>query len=171
MPAVFDYSRCSVCITTDDSTQHLLFHCPTKEKVWQRVIFEFLWWLTTTITNIKEALLSLDFTSIWYCQLTGIKPYKILLISLSPHKLWLAHMRFIFDQTPIVSTAILASIRSSVHQTIGGRSMRHNSVALIADLLFSIIKSLYFHLYYHYYSYYYLYLFIYYIISQLHPPL
>ncbi|KAI8647193.1 hypothetical protein BD408DRAFT_335284, partial [Parasitella parasitica] len=116
MPAVFDSPRCPICLTVNDSTQHLFFHCPTNEKVWQGVIFEFLC-PTTTISDIKEALLSLDFTDIWYCQLTGIKPYKILLISLS--QLWLAHMRFIFNQTPMVPTTILASIRSSVHQAIG----------------------------------------------------
>ncbi|EPB83537.1 hypothetical protein HMPREF1544_09698, partial [Mucor circinelloides 1006PhL] len=60
-------------------------------KVWRGVIFEFLW-PTTSISDIKEALLSLDFSNIWYCQVKGIRPYRILLISLS--HIWLAQMRF-----------------------------------------------------------------------------
>ena len=115
MPQVFESPLCPVCLSTDDSPSHLLFQCPSKEKVWQGVIFEFLW-PTTSIQDIKEALLSLDFSNVWYCQLAGIKPYRILLISLA--QLWLAHMRFIFDQTPIAHTAILSSIRTTVHQTI-----------------------------------------------------
>ncbi|KAI8643260.1 hypothetical protein BD408DRAFT_415236 [Parasitella parasitica] len=103
MPAMFD------------SATHLLFHCPSKEQVWQGVIFEFLR-PTTSISGIKQALLSLDFFNIWYCQYQGISPYRILLISLS--QIWLAHIRYIFDQVPIVPTSIMVSIRSNVRQTI-----------------------------------------------------
>lgn len=116
MPRVFDSSLCSVCLSVPDSASHLLFHCPSKEKVWQGAIFEFLW-PTTSITDVKEAFLSLDFSDIWYCQYKGIKPYRILMITLS--QIWLAHMRFIFDKIPIIPTAILANIRSNVHQSIG----------------------------------------------------
>jgi hypothetical protein len=115
MPAVFESPMCPVCLSVEDSPDHLLFHCPSKEKVWQDVIFEFLW-PTTTIQEVKSALLSLDFSNVWYCQIEGITPYRILLISLS--QLWLAHMRFIYDATPISSTAILASIRTTVRQNI-----------------------------------------------------
>ncbi|CEP17553.1 hypothetical protein [Parasitella parasitica] len=83
--------------------------------VWQDVIFEFLW-PTTTIIDIKEALLSLDFSDIWYSQVKGIRPYRILLITLS--QIWLAHMRFVFDNTPLVPEAILVSVRSTVRQTV-----------------------------------------------------
>jgi hypothetical protein len=115
MPQVFESPMCPVCLSTEDSPSHLLFHCPSKEKVWQGVIFEFLW-PTTTIHDIKEALRSLDFSNIWYCQLAGIKPYRILMVSLA--QIWLAHMRFIFDQTPFAHAAILSSIRTNVRQTI-----------------------------------------------------
>jgi hypothetical protein len=33
-------------------------------------------------------------------------------------QIWLAHMRFIFDQTPFAHAAILSSIRTNVRQTI-----------------------------------------------------
>ncbi|KAK4517342.1 uncharacterized protein ATC70_000677 [Mucor velutinosus] len=97
------------------TASYLLFDCPSKEKVWQGVIFEFLW-PTTSITDIKEALLSLDFSDIWYSQVKGIRPYRVLLITLSP--IWLAHMRFVFDNIILVPEAILVNIRSTVRQTV-----------------------------------------------------
>ncbi|KAK4519269.1 uncharacterized protein ATC70_009501 [Mucor velutinosus] len=115
MPKVFVSPLCPVCLSMNDSPSHLLFHCPSKEKVWQGVIFEFLW-PTTSILDIKEALLQLDFSNVWYCQIAGIKPFRILIITLG--QLWLAHMRFIYDNVPMDHTAILASIRTSVRQTI-----------------------------------------------------
>jgi hypothetical protein len=115
MPAVFESSLCPVCLSCNEDASHLLFDCPSKEKVWQGVIFEFLW-PTTSIADIKEALLSLDFTDIWYCQVTGINPYRILLITLS--QIWLAHMRFIFDKIVIVPEVIMVNIRSTVRQTV-----------------------------------------------------
>ncbi|CAO3627230.1 unnamed protein product [Mucor fragilis] len=63
MPQVFESPMRPVCLSTEDSPSHLLFHCPSKQKVWQRVIFELLW-PATTIHDIKEALLSLDFSNI-----------------------------------------------------------------------------------------------------------
>ncbi|KAF1803102.1 hypothetical protein FB192DRAFT_1456330 [Mucor lusitanicus] len=115
MPTVFDSPNCLVCLSAIDSASHLLFDCPTKEKIWQGVIFEFLW-PTTTIHAIKEALLSLDFSNLWYCQVPGIRPYRILLICLS--KIWLAHMRFVFDNIAIVPESVLVTIRSAVRQTV-----------------------------------------------------
>ncbi|KAG2200402.1 hypothetical protein INT46_009582 [Mucor plumbeus] len=115
MPTVFDSPLCPVCVLSRDSSSHLLFHCPSKEKVWQGVIFEFLW-PTTSIGDIKEAFLSLDFSHLWYCQVKGIDSYKILLISLS--QIWLAHMRFVFNQVPISHAAILASIRINIQKMI-----------------------------------------------------
>ncbi|CEP09753.1 hypothetical protein [Parasitella parasitica] len=115
MPATYASPLCPVCLVTIDSAHHLLFDCPSKEQVWQGIIFEFLW-PTTSLGDIKAALLSLDFSDIWYCQTTGIKPYRILLITLS--QLWLAHMRFIFDHIPVNPSVILASIRSNVIHTI-----------------------------------------------------
>ena len=115
MPRVFDSPSCLVCLHSVDSAAHLLFLCPSKEKIWQGIIFEFLW-PTTTVGDVMEALLSLDFSNIWYCQIKNINPYKILLIALS--QIWLAHMRFIFDKVPILPTAILATIRSHIHQRI-----------------------------------------------------
>ncbi|EPB86685.1 hypothetical protein HMPREF1544_06565 [Mucor circinelloides 1006PhL] len=115
MPAVFETHNCPVCLSPNESANHLLFDCPSKEKVWQDVIFEFLW-PTTSINDIKEALLSLDFSNIWYCQIKGIRPYRILLISLS--QIWLSHMRFVFDKVPLIPEAILDTIRSSVRQTV-----------------------------------------------------
>ncbi|EPB82313.1 hypothetical protein HMPREF1544_10953 [Mucor circinelloides 1006PhL] len=111
MPAVFETHNCPVCLSPNASASHLLFDCPSKEKVWQGVIFEFLW-PTTSISDIKEALLSLDFSNIWYCQVKGIRPYRILIISLS--HIWLAHMRFVFDNVPVIPEAILENVRSSV---------------------------------------------------------
>ncbi|EPB88253.1 hypothetical protein HMPREF1544_04961, partial [Mucor circinelloides 1006PhL] len=60
--------------------------------IWQGVIFESLWPTTTIQDNIQEALRSLDFSNnnVWYCQLKRIKPYQMLIITLS--HLWLAHM-------------------------------------------------------------------------------
>ncbi|GAN06252.1 conserved hypothetical protein [Mucor ambiguus] len=115
MPAVFESSLCTVCLSCNEDASHLLFDCPSKEKVWQGVIFEFLW-PTTSIADIKEALLPLDFSDIWYCQVTGISPYRILLITLS--QIWLAHMRFIFDKIVIVPEAIMVNIRSTVGQIV-----------------------------------------------------
>ncbi|OAC98760.1 hypothetical protein MUCCIDRAFT_115001 [Mucor lusitanicus CBS 277.49] len=115
MPTVFESPLCPVCLSVEDSPSHLLFYCPSKERVWQGVIFEFLW-PTTTIHDVEEALRFLDFSNIWYCQLKGIKPSRILIIAIS--QLWLAHMRFIYDSTPIDHTAILASIRNNVRQNI-----------------------------------------------------
>ncbi|KAG2196843.1 hypothetical protein INT46_005470 [Mucor plumbeus] len=92
MPAIFDSPLCPVC-----------------------VILEFLW-PTTSISDIKEALLSLDFSNIWYSQRKKITPYRILIIALS--QLWLAHMRFIFDQIPLYPIVILVTIRSNILQTI-----------------------------------------------------
>ncbi|KAL7333733.1 hypothetical protein PS15p_202597 [Mucor circinelloides] len=58
-------------------------------------------WPTTSTQGLQEALPSLDFSNIWFCQL------------------WLAHMRFIYDKTPVDRTAILASIRNNAaRQTI-----------------------------------------------------
>ncbi|EPB92452.1 hypothetical protein HMPREF1544_00750 [Mucor circinelloides 1006PhL] len=115
LPTVFESPLCPVCLSVEDSPSHLLFNCPSKERIWQGVIFEFLW-PTTTIQDIQEALRSLDFSNVWYCQRKGIKPYRILIITLS--QLWLAHMRYIYDNVPIDHTAILASIRNNVRQTI-----------------------------------------------------
>ena len=115
MPTVFDSPLCPVCVTFCDFSSHLLFHYPTKEKVWQRAIFEFLW-PTTSIADIKEAFLSLDFSYLWYCQVKGIDLYKILLISLP--QIWLAHMRFVFNQVPVSHTAILASIQLNIQKII-----------------------------------------------------
>ncbi|KAG2208827.1 hypothetical protein INT46_006133 [Mucor plumbeus] len=115
MPTVFDSPLCPVCVVSRDSSSHLLFHCPSKEKVWQGIIFESLW-PTTSIGDIKEAFLSLDFSYLWYCQVKGIDSYKILLISLS--QIWLAHMRFVFNQVPVSPAAILASIRINIHKMI-----------------------------------------------------
>ncbi|KAG2199417.1 hypothetical protein INT46_011067 [Mucor plumbeus] len=111
----FRFLLLSSLFVRPDSASYILFNCPSKEKVWQGAIFEFLW-PTTSIIDVKKALLSLNFSSIWYCQHKGIQPYRILLIALS--KIWLAHMRFIFDKTLIISTAILANIRSNAHQAI-----------------------------------------------------
>ncbi|EPB92332.1 hypothetical protein HMPREF1544_00901 [Mucor circinelloides 1006PhL] len=63
MSAVFESPLCPVCLSVEDSSNHLLFHCPSKEKVWKGVIFEFLW-PTTTILDLTEALLSLDFSNV-----------------------------------------------------------------------------------------------------------
>ncbi|CEP16720.1 hypothetical protein [Parasitella parasitica] len=115
MPNIFDSSCCPVCLLATHSASHLLFYCPSKEQVWQGVIFEFLC-PTTSISDIKQALLSLDFFDIWYCQYRGISSYRILFIALS--QIWLAHMRYIFDQVPIVPTAIIVAIRSNIRQTI-----------------------------------------------------
>ncbi|KAK4519303.1 ccr4 associated factor [Mucor velutinosus] len=115
MPAVFESHNCPVCLSPNETASHLLFDCPSKVKVWQGVIFEFLW-PTTTITDIKEALLSLDFSDIWYSQVKGIRPYSILLITL--FQIWLAHMRFVFDNIILVPEAILENIRSTVRQTV-----------------------------------------------------
>ncbi len=115
MPAIFEAPLCQVCLLSTDSAHHLLFHCPTKELIWQSVIFEFLW-PTTSITDVKKAFLSLDFSNIWYCQLKGIKAYHILFIALS--KIWLVYMRFIFDNTPIIPSIVLAMIHTTVRQTI-----------------------------------------------------
>lgn len=78
---VFELLLSAVCLSVENIPSHLVLQCPSKEKVWQGVIFEFLW-LTTTILDLKEALLSLDFSGVWYCQVKGIKPYRILLITL-----------------------------------------------------------------------------------------
>ncbi|CEP09128.1 hypothetical protein [Parasitella parasitica] len=94
LPNIFDSSCCPLCLLATDSASHLLFHCPSKE----------------------QALLSLDFSDIWYCQYRGISSYRILFIALS--QIWLAHMRYIFNQVPIVPTAIMVAIRSNVRQTI-----------------------------------------------------
>ncbi|KAK4519545.1 uncharacterized protein ATC70_009781 [Mucor velutinosus] len=115
MPGVFESHNCPVCLSPNETASHLLFDCPSKEKVWQGVIFEFLW-PTTSITDIKEALLSLDFSDIWYSQVKGIHPYRILLITLS--QIWLAQMRFVFDNIILVPEAILVNIRSTVRQTV-----------------------------------------------------
>jgi hypothetical protein len=53
--------------------------------------------------------MSLDFSNIWYSQIKDVKPYMILFITIS--QIWLAQMRFVFDKTPILPTAILATIR------------------------------------------------------------
>jgi hypothetical protein len=115
MPHVFESPDCLVCLSSLDSASHLLFDCPTKARIWQDVIFEFLW-PTTTIQDIQEALLSLDFSNIWYCQVQGIRPYRILLITLA--QIWLAHMRFVFDKVVIVPESVLVTIRSAVRQTV-----------------------------------------------------
>ena len=115
MPHVFDSLNCNVCLTELDSASHLFFDCPTKEKIWQGVIFEFLW-PTTPISDIKEALMSLDFSNIRYCQVKGIRPLRILVIALS--QIWLAHMRLVFDKVVIVPEAVLVTIRSAVRQTV-----------------------------------------------------
>ncbi|KAK4521181.1 Translation elongation factor 1 beta [Mucor velutinosus] len=60
MPGVFESHNCPACLSPNETASHLLFDCRSKEKVWQGVIFEFLW-PTTSIPDIKEALLSLDF--------------------------------------------------------------------------------------------------------------
>ncbi|KAK4516947.1 triacylglycerol lipase [Mucor velutinosus] len=115
MPAFFESHNCPICLSPNETASHLLFDCPSKEKVWQGVIFDFLW-PTTSITDIKEALLSLDFSDIWYSQVKGIHPYRILLITLS--QIWVAHMRFVFDDTILVPEAILVHIHSTVRQTV-----------------------------------------------------
>lgn len=66
MPTVFPSHQCPICSSPSQSASHLLFDYPSKEKIWQGVIFEFLW-PTTSISDIKEALLSLGFSNIWYC--------------------------------------------------------------------------------------------------------
>ena len=115
MPNFFDSPLCPVCLVTNDSADHLLFYCPVKQTVWQGMIFEFLW-PTTTISDIKSALSSLDFSPLWYCQKEGITPLEITIITLS--QIWLAHMRFVFDKTPISHSAIIASIRLNVQKNI-----------------------------------------------------
>ncbi|KAF1804329.1 hypothetical protein FB192DRAFT_1470930 [Mucor lusitanicus] len=115
MPTVFVPPNCLVCLSAIDSASHLLFDCPTKEKIWQCVVFEFLW-PTTSIHASKEALLSLDFSNLWYRHVKGISPYTILLICLS--KIWLAHMRFVFDKIVIVPESVLVIICSAVRQTV-----------------------------------------------------
>ena len=115
MPNFFDSPLCPVCLVTNDSADHLLFYCPVKQTVWQGMIFEFLW-PTTTISDIKSALSSLDFSPLWYCQKEGITPLEITIITLS--QIWLAHIRFVFDKTPISHSAIMASIRLNVQKNI-----------------------------------------------------
>ena len=44
----------------------------------------------------------------------GITPLEITIITLS--QIWLAHMRFVFDKTPISHSAIMASIRLNVQK-------------------------------------------------------
>ncbi|KAL0142943.1 hypothetical protein V8B55DRAFT_1324585, partial [Mucor lusitanicus] len=84
------------------------FSTPLEEMIWQGVIFEFLW-PTTSIHAIKEALLSLDFSNLWCCQVTGISSYRILLICL--FKIWLAHIRLVFDKIVIAPESVLVTIR------------------------------------------------------------
>ncbi|KAG2208196.1 hypothetical protein INT46_000238 [Mucor plumbeus] len=115
MPRIFDSPQCSVCLLSIDSADHVLFFCPKKEKIWQGIIFEFLW-PTISIADIKEALMSLDFSNIWYSQIKDVKPYMILFITIS--QIWLAQMRFVFDKTPILPAEILATIRKQIHQRI-----------------------------------------------------
>ncbi|EPB85032.1 hypothetical protein HMPREF1544_08161, partial [Mucor circinelloides 1006PhL] len=118
MTAVFASRNCPVCLFPTESANHLLVDCPSKKKVSQGVIFEFLW-RTTSILEIKEALLSLDFCNIWYCQSKGIRPYRIILITLS--QIWLVDMHFVFvDNVGIVPEAIMVTIRSTVRQTVDG---------------------------------------------------
>ncbi|EPB88299.1 hypothetical protein HMPREF1544_04883 [Mucor circinelloides 1006PhL] len=57
MPTVFKSPLCPVCLSVEDSPSHLLFHCSFKENVWQGVIIEVLWPITT-IQDLQEALLS-----------------------------------------------------------------------------------------------------------------
>ena len=72
MPNVFESHNCPVCLSPYESANHLLFDCPLKEKIWLGVIFEFLW-PTTSISDIKEALLSLDFSYIVVSVIKGEK--------------------------------------------------------------------------------------------------
>ncbi|KAI8636469.1 hypothetical protein BD408DRAFT_355611, partial [Parasitella parasitica] len=146
-PRVFESPLCPVCMAVSDSTNHLFFHCPSKEKIWQGVIFEFLW-PTTSTADIQEALLSLYFSNIRYCQLKGITPYRIILISLS--QIWLAHMRFIFDKTIIHPAAIL-----TISDPMFDRPLRKINVILSGRLLlyflsFRVLFYSLFNSYFHY---------------------
>ncbi|KAI9487464.1 MAG: hypothetical protein EXX96DRAFT_472324, partial [Benjaminiella poitrasii] len=102
---------CTICKqNTVETAIHLLFTCPLKRRVWNKVIFEFLW-ITVNISDIIQSCTHLDFNSrLLYCKFSGVLSPTIIILT-SIVVIWKAHYQFVFNSIPFDPHAVLRHIR------------------------------------------------------------
>jgi hypothetical protein len=87
------HSSCIFCADEED-VFHFFFRCPTKFVFWDALIREFVW-PNTTIEQLHQAFLSLDFRSIHPLDGCPFSVQLLLITALS--EVWRAHWRHVID--------------------------------------------------------------------------
>ncbi|CEP14937.1 hypothetical protein [Parasitella parasitica] len=82
---------CILCLSCDETVEHLFFECPSKFAFWTALIQEFLW-PGTAVSEIRSALTTLNFGKLVAGPSCPYEPALISIIAIS--ELWKAHWRF-----------------------------------------------------------------------------
>jgi hypothetical protein len=82
-----------------------------KSIIWKEIIFTFLW-PTIEIADIVEAVLSLDFYNVRYCQKSNISGPMVIYITLA--NIWKAHFRSLIDGIPFLWPSVVSLIRQDI---------------------------------------------------------
>ncbi|KAI7894435.1 uncharacterized protein EV154DRAFT_459464 [Mucor mucedo] len=110
-PEKFNSAQCQICLSSIESSKHMLFYCPSKANIWKTIISEFLW-PTTNISNIIAAIFTLNFQPIAYCQKPGLTVQNVILCTLA--NIWKSHFRSCFDSTPFLWPVVVQQIRADL---------------------------------------------------------
>lgn len=110
-PEKFNSAQCQICLSSIESSKHMLFYCPSKANIWKTIISEFLW-PTTNIANIIAATFTLNFQPIAYCQKPGLTVQNVILCTLA--NIWKSHFRSSFDSTPFLWPVVVQQIRADL---------------------------------------------------------
>ncbi|KAI7887777.1 uncharacterized protein EV154DRAFT_554383 [Mucor mucedo] len=108
-PEKFNSAQCQICLSSIESSKHMLFYCPSKANIWKTIISEFLW-PTTNISNIIAATFTLNFQPIAYCQKPGLTVQNVILCTLA--NIWKSHFRSSFNSTPFLWPVVVQQIRA-----------------------------------------------------------
>ncbi|KAI9245593.1 hypothetical protein BY458DRAFT_466274 [Sporodiniella umbellata] len=113
MPLKCPSPLCLFCPNQESSPFHLLFSCPPKALVWNDIIREFLW-PTVEIEDIFQALESLDFYNVNYCQRTSLPANMVIIIALS--QVWICHWQATFNIGNFQPQLVTSRIRAAIQQ-------------------------------------------------------
>jgi hypothetical protein len=118
--SVVPSSSCIFCADEED-VFHFFFRCPTKFVFWDALIREFLW-PNTTIEQLHQGFLSLDFRSIHPLDGCPFSVQLLLITALS--EMWRAHWRHVIDSELFSFVTLLYATRKRTQKTVAEDSLR-----------------------------------------------
>jgi hypothetical protein len=113
IPSSFPSPLCRVCSSLNEPLIHFLFLCSVKHIVWQNIIQEFPW-STFEANDIIHSLKTMDYSNIIFCKLPKISSRSIIYITLA--EIRNAYCRLVFQDSPLVLSQVLASIRQEIRR-------------------------------------------------------